>query len=105
MNVLKSVWAWLCGGVKSLAQEIGKVMLAKAKAIAQDKNLTELCLLAVEAAAKEGLTGDKAWVEARNRLTTALKATGRELGDCAIDTALQLTVAAWKAKQAGEEAE
>ncbi len=99
MNVLKSVWSWICGGVKSLAQELAKVMVAKAKAIAQDKDLTELCLSAVEAAAKEGLTGEKAWVSARDRLTTALKATGRELGDCAIDTALQLTVAAWKAKQ------
>lgn len=100
MNVIKSMWSWLCGGVKSLVEQLAQVMVAKAKAIASDRKLTELCLNAVEAAAQEGLTGEKAWVSARDKLVSELKASGKELGDCAIDTALQLTVAAWKAKQA-----
>ena len=47
-------------------------------------------------AVAEGLTGEKAWVYARERLVAALKEAGRELGDCAIDTALQTVYDAWK---------
>ena len=44
----------------------------------------------------EGLTGDKAWVKARDELVKALERAGRQLGDCAIDTALQLAYDAYK---------
>ena len=96
MNWLKSFWDWLCGAAKSLIATVCEVVIAKAKELTEDKQLVSLALDAVQAAAAEGLTGEKAWVAARDRFVAALKAAGRELGDCAIDTALQSVYNAWK---------
>jgi hypothetical protein len=96
MKWLKSVWNWICGGVKGLLGVVAKSIIERAKAIAKEKDLVELALVAIAAAAKEGLTGDKAWVKARDEFTKALKESGKELGDCAIDTVLQVTYDAWK---------
>ena len=96
MNWLKSLWDWICGAAKSLLATVCDAVIAKAKELAEDKQLVSLALDAVQAAAAEGLTGDKAWVAARDRFVAALKAAGRELGNCAIDTALQSTYNAWK---------
>lgn len=94
--MLKKIWDWLVGGVKSLLDAILDTILDEAKRLTEDKDLVALALEAVKAAAHEGLTGEKAWVAARDRLTTALKEAGRELGDCAIDTTLQVVYNAWK---------
>lgn len=96
MNWLKSLWDWICGAAKSLLATVCDAVITKAKELAEDKQLVSLALDAVQAAAAEGLTGDKAWVAARDRFVAALKAAGRELGNCAIDTALQSTYNAWK---------
>lgn len=96
MNWLKDIWNWICGKVRDLVSAVVDAVVAKAKALAADKELAGLALDAVRAAAKQGLTGDAAWVEARNRFVTALKEVGRELGDTAIDTILQNIYAGWK---------
>lgn len=98
MKWLKQVLDWLVGAGKTLLTAICEAVVDRAKEVSKDEALVDLCLNAVKAAAKEGLTGRKAWVKARDNLVEALKRTGRELGDCAIDTALQLTYAAWKAE-------
>lgn len=97
MNWLKNLWNWVCGVGRTLLAAICEAVVDRAKTVAQDEELVNLCLNAIQAAATEGLTGDKAWVRARDELVAALKRAGRELGDCAIDTALQLTYDTWKA--------
>lgn len=94
--MFKKLWNWLWGGVKSLLDTILDTILEEAKRLTEDKELVALALDAVKAAAREGLTGDKAWTAARDRFTAALKEAGRELGDCAIDTTLQTVYSAWK---------
>ena len=96
MNWIKNIWRWICGAAKTLLAQIADAILERAKQITQDKELISLALNAIQAAASEGLTGDKAWVRARDMFTAALKAAGRELGDCAIDTTLQTVYDAWK---------
>lgn len=94
--MLKKLWDWLWGGVKSLLDTVLDTILEEAKRLIEDKDLVALALDAVKAAAREGLTGDKAWTVARDRFTAALKEAGRKLGDCAIDTTLQVVYNAWK---------
>lgn len=94
--MLKKLWNWLWGGVKSLLDTVLDTILEEAKRLTEDKELVALALEAAKAAAREGLTGDKAWTAARDRFTAALKDAGRELGDCAIDTTLQTVYSAWK---------
>lgn len=94
--MLKKLWDWLWGGVKTLLDTILDTILDEAKRLTEDKELCALALDAVKAAAHEGLTGDKAWTAARDRFTAALKEAGRELGDCTIDTTLQTVYSAWK---------
>lgn len=99
MNWMKKAWHWLCGAVKDLLAAVCDTVLERAKAIAKDKELVNLALDAVSAAAKEGLTGEKAWVKARDLFVQGLASAGRELGDCAIDTTLQIVYDAWKHRQ------
>lgn len=94
--MLKKLWDWLWGGVKTLLAAVLDTILEEAKRLTEDKDLVALALDAVKAAACEGLTGDKAWTVARDRFTAALKEAGRELGNCAIDTTLQTVYSAWK---------
>lgn len=96
MNWLKKLWDWVVGTAKTLLATVCDTVLERAKKVAEDKELVNLCLTAIQAAAQKGLTGDKAWVAARDQLVAALKSAGRELGDCAIDTALQVVYDAWK---------
>lgn len=94
--MLKKLWDWLWGGVKTLLATVLDTILTEAKRLTEDKDLVALALDAVKAAANEGLTGDKAWTFARDRFTAALKEAGRQMGDCAIDTTLQTVYSAWK---------
>lgn len=96
MNILKSIWNWLCGAVADFIDDLISAMKDKILDITSDRELLQLCVDAIEAAIREGLTGDKAWVFARDRLTSALKTAGKELTDCALDTALQNAYAAYK---------
>lgn len=96
MSWLKKLWDWVKGGVKTLLMAVCEAVVERAKAVSEDKELVNLCLDAIQAAVTEGLTGDKAWVFARDKLVAAIKASGKELGDCAIDTALQVVYDAWK---------
>lgn len=100
MDWLKKLWDWIRGGVKTLLMAICEKVIERAKQVAEDQELVNLCLEAIQAAVAEGLAGEKAWVYARDRLVAALKAAGRELGDCAIDTALQAVYDAWKHREA-----
>lgn len=96
MNTLKKLWDWLCGAVKSLLETVLEAAIARAKERAKDTDLMGAALEAVKAAARQGLTGDKAWVAARDQFTAKLRELGRDLTDTAIDTALQTTYDAWK---------
>lgn len=94
--MLKKLWDWLWGGVKTLLATVLDTILEEAKRLTEDNELVALALDAVKAAAHEGLTGEKAWLYARDKFTAALKEAGRELGNCAIDTTLQVVYSAWK---------
>ena len=97
MNILKTLWDWIRGTLRSILDAVLDAVVDRAKELAADKDLAALALDAVKAAAHEGLTGEKAWVYARDKFIAALKDAGRELGNCAIDTTLQNIYAAWKA--------
>lgn len=90
------VLAFLGLASRKLLKAVASAVLARAKEQAQDGELLSLALEACQAAAKEGLTGEKAWVSARDKLTSALASAGRTLADTALDTALQTTYDAWK---------
>lgn len=96
MSWLKKLWNWVCGFGRTLLMAIREKVVDRAKEVAEDEELVNLCLNAIQAAATEGLTGEKAWVRARDELVKALERAGRQLGDCAIDTALQLAYDAYK---------
>lgn len=96
MKWLKELWNKIWGGVKTVVMAVVEAIAKRTKQITDDTELVQMCVDAIEAAVKEGLTGDKAWVYARDKLVTALKKAGRELGDCAIDTALQVVYDGWK---------
>ncbi|MEG2613762.1 MAG: hypothetical protein RR996_01845 [Alistipes sp.] len=101
--MFRSIWNFICRTAKTLLTEICRALVQRAKELAEDKQLVSLALDAVQAAATQGLTGEQAWVSARDRFTAALKDAGKELGNCAIDTTLQQTYAAFRATQKVEE--
>lgn len=96
MKWLKDLWNWIVGKARALLDSVLDAVIEQAKDIAADKDLAALALDCVQAAAKEGLTGQKAWVKARDRLVAALKESGIELTGTAIDTLLQNIYSAWK---------
>lgn len=96
MSWLKNVWDWICGVAKTLLDAIVGQVLDRVKEILAERELVGLALEAIKAAAHEGLTGDKAWVAAREKLVTALKAAGIECAAVTIDTTLQCVYDAWK---------
>lgn len=97
MNWLKKLWNWVCGVAKTLLDKIVGQVIDRVRDIVKNRELTALALEAVKAAAHEGLTGQKAWVAARDRLTAALKAAGIEVAAVTIDTTIQVVYDAWKA--------
>lgn len=99
MNWLKKLWNAIWGGVKTVILAVVEAVAKRTKEITDDTELVELCVAAIEAAVKEGLTDEKAWVYAREKLVQGLKDAGRQMGDCAIDTALQLIYDAWKNRE------
>lgn len=96
MKWLKELWNKIWGGVKTVVMAVVEAVCKRTKEITDDTELVQMCVDAIEAAVKEGLTGEKAWVYARDKLVAALKDAGRQMGDCAIDTALQVTYDGWK---------
>ena len=96
MNWLKKLWDTIWGGVKTVLMAVIEAVCKRTKEITDDTELVQMCVNAIEAAVREGLTGEKAWVYARDNLVAALKTAGRQMGDCAIDTALQVIYDAWK---------
>lgn len=96
MDWLKNLWNWLVGKAKALLACVLDEVIEQAKEIAEEKELAALALDAVQAAAREGLMGDKAWTVARDRFVKAFKEAGKELTDTAIDTLLQNVYSAWK---------
>ena len=99
MNWLKKLWNAIWGGVKTVIVAVVEAVAKRTKEITDDTELVQLCVNAIEAAAKEGLTGDKAWVYARDKLVASLKEAGRQMGNCAIDTALQVIYDGWKNRE------
>lgn len=99
MTMIKKLWAWLWGGVRTVLMAVVEAVARRTKEITDDTELVQMCVNAIEAAVREGLTGEKAWVYARDRLVASLKAAGRQMGDCAIDTALQVIYDGWKNRE------
>ena len=99
MKWLKELWNKIWGGVKTVLMAVVEAVAKRTKEITDDTELVQMCVDAIEAAVKEGLTGEKAWVYARDRLVKSLKAAGRQMGDCAIDTALQVIYDGWKNRE------
>lgn len=99
MSWLKKLWDAIWGGVKTVILAVIDAVAKRTKEITDDTELVQMCVNAIEAAVKEGLTGEKAWVYAREKLVAALKDAGRQMGDCAIDTALQLIYDGWKNRE------
>lgn len=100
MKWLRRAWDWLCGVGKGLLSAVCEAVVARAREIARDRDLVSLALAGVAEARKDGLKGEAAWARAREVFVEGLKAAGRELGDCAVDTALQLAYDAWKNRKA-----
>lgn len=96
MNWIKKLWDTIWGGVKTVLMAVIEAVGKRTKEIVNDTELVQMCVNAIEAAVREGLTGEKAWVYARENLVAALKKAGRQMGDCAIDTALQVIYDGWK---------
>lgn len=96
MDWLKRVWDWIVGAARTLLDAVLETVLARAREILERREVAALALEAIRAAAREGLTGEKAWVAARDAFTAALKGAGLELGACAVDTTLQTIYDAWK---------
>ncbi len=99
MSWLKKLWDAIWGGVKTVILAVIDAVAKRTKEITDDTELVQMCVNAIEAAVKEGLTGEKAWVYAREKLVAALKDAGRQMGDCAIDTALQVIYDGWKNRE------
>lgn len=99
MNWLKKLWNAIWGGVKTVVMAVVEAVAKRTKQITDDTELVQMCVNAIEAAVREGLTGEKAWVFARDNLVAALKKAGRQMGNCAIDTALQVIYDGWKNSQ------
>ena len=59
MSWLKKLWNWVCGFGRTLLMAICEKVVDRAKEVAEDEELVNLCLNAIQAAATEGLTGDK----------------------------------------------
>lgn len=96
MDWLKRLWDWLVGAAKALLDKVLDKVLDRAREILDRREVAALALEAIRAAAKEGLTGEQAWTQARDAFTAALKGAGLELGACAVDTTLQTIYDAWK---------
>ena len=90
MNVFKKIWNYLFGKVKSLFTQVLDACLTKTKDLINDRQLMALALDAVKAAADEKLTGNKAFVKARNKLVASLKEAGIELKSSTINLAIEL---------------
>lgn len=99
MSWLKKLWDAIWGGVKTVILAVVEAVAKRTKEITDDTELVQMCVNAIEAAVKEGLTGEKAWVYARDNLVKALQDAGRQMGDCAIDTALQVIYDGWKNRE------
>ena len=99
MNWIKKLWNVVWGGVKTVLMAVVEAVGKRTKEITDDTELVQMCVNAIEAAVREGLTGEKAWVYARDNLVEALKKAGRQMGDCAIDTALQVIYDGWKNRE------
>lgn len=96
MDWLRKLLDWLVGAAKRLLDTVLDKVLDRAREVLERKEVAALALEAIRAAAHEGLTGEEAWVKARDAFAAALKSAGVELGACAIDTTLQVIYDAWK---------
>ena len=79
MSWLKKLWNAIWGGVKTVILAVIDAVAKRTKEITDDTELVQMCVNAIEAAVKEGLTGEKAWVYAREKLVAALKDAGRQM--------------------------
>lgn len=104
MNMLKKIWNYLFGKVKTLFTTVLDFCFSETKRLISDKQLMALALDAVKAAADEKLTGNKAFVKARDAFVTAAKEAGIELKDSTINLVIELVYNGFKdAKKSLEE--
>ncbi len=77
-KAVKALWSFAAPGLRQAASDF-----------VNNPQLQQAAREAVYAAARQGLTGDKAWVSARDNLTAQLKDTGIKVAANWIDTLLQ----------------
>lgn len=103
MNIFKKVWNYLFGKVKDLLTAVIDFAFTSTKDILEDKELIALALDAIKAAAKDQLTGENAFVAARDKFTTAAKEAGKELKDSTVNYIIELVYNSWKSLGKPEE--
>ena len=54
MKWLKDLWNWLKSGVRTLLMAVCEAVVARAKTVAEDEELVNLCLTAIQAASAKG---------------------------------------------------
>lgn len=96
MNIFKKVWNYLFGKVKDLLTAVIDFAFTSTKDILEDKELMALALDAIKAAAKDQLTGEKAFTTARDKFVEAAKAAGREIKDSTVNYIIELVYNSWK---------
>jgi hypothetical protein len=96
MSIFKTMWNYLFGKVKDLLAQVIDFAFTTTKDILDDKELMALALDAIKAAAKEQLTGEKAFVAARDKFVNAAKDAGKELKDSTVNYIIELVYNSWK---------
>ena len=94
MNII----AKITGFFKDLLTKIFPHIKSAAKAFIMDEAIQTAAYRCAEAAMREGLTGDKAWVYARDELVRVLGGKAKGIATNWIDTVLQNAVFALKNK-------
>ncbi len=89
MSIFSKVWNWFVGVAKAAWEIVAPAVKQAAVDFVNDPKLQRAAHEAVYAAARQGLTGDKAWVTARDTLVAQLKAAGIQAAANWIDTILQ----------------
>lgn len=96
MDFFKKIWNAIVGAAKSLLTALCDTMFDQAKNILKDTDLVNLALNACKAAAIEGLTGEKAWVKARDEFVASAEKAGKKLENSTINFILEWVYDSWK---------
>ena len=93
MKWYQKVWSWFAGGVTTVAKAVYELVASGVKSAAtsfvNDPQNQQVAINAVRAAISEGLTGDKAWVAARDAMLKQFSDSAQGIADNWLDTLLQ----------------